>query len=76
MPPERADTDEFEMACIDAGAEDVIRDEEGFMILAPYTEFGACSRSWRTEIGGETKSAELKRFPLSPFPWTSTRRRT
>src|SRR5690606_6765463 len=35
------DGDEFEMACIDAGAEDVVHDEEGYLILAPYTEFGA-----------------------------------
>ena len=35
------DGDEFEMECIDAGADDVIRDEEGFIVLTPYTSFGS-----------------------------------
>ena len=58
------DTDEFEMACIDAGAEDVIHDEEGFIILAPYTEFGSLQHKL-DELKLEAKSAELKRFPVS-----------
>ena len=40
------DHEEFEMACIDAGAEDFHHDEEGFIILAPYTEFGSINRNW------------------------------
>jgi YebC/PmpR family DNA-binding regulatory protein len=61
------DNDEFEMACIDAGAEDVVHDEEGFIILAPYTEFGSLQHQL-DELGIEAKSAELKRFPLSTIP--------
>ena len=61
------DHDEFEMACIDAGADDVIHDEDGFIILAPYTEFGSIQHKL-DELGLETKSAELKRFPLSTIP--------
>lgn len=61
------DHDEFEMACIDAGADDVIHDEEGFIILAPYTEFGSLQHKL-DELGLEVKSAELKRFPLSTIP--------
>ncbi len=61
------DTDEFEMACIDAGAEDVIHSEEGFIILAPYTEFGSLQHKL-DELGLEVMSAELKRFPLSTHP--------
>lgn len=61
------DADEFEMECIDAGADDVIRDEEGFVILAPYTAFGAMQQKLE-ELGIESKSAELKRFPLSTHP--------
>lgn len=61
------DTDEFEMACIDAGAEDVIHDEEGFIILAPYTEFGSLQHKL-DELKLEAKSAELKRFPLTTHP--------
>ncbi len=61
------DTDEFEMACIDAGAEDFHHDEEDFIILAPYTEFGHIQQKL-DELGIEAKSAELKRFPLSFMP--------
>ncbi|MBP6390023.1 MAG: YebC/PmpR family DNA-binding transcriptional regulator [Flavobacteriales bacterium] len=61
------DADEFEMEAIDAGADDVIRDEEGFIILAPFTSFGAMAQKLE-QLGVETKSAELKRFPLSFIP--------
>ena len=61
------DGDEFEMEAIDAGADDVIRDEEGFIILAPYTSFGSMAQKLE-QLGVETKSAELKRFPLSTTP--------
>ncbi|MCB0757801.1 MAG: YebC/PmpR family DNA-binding transcriptional regulator, partial [Flavobacteriales bacterium] len=61
------DTDDFEMACIDAGAEDFHHDEEGFIILAAYTEFGPIQQKL-DEMGIEAKSAELKRFPLSTIP--------
>lgn len=61
------DGDEFEMACIDAGADDVLRDEEGFVILAPFTGFGAMQQKLE-ELGVESKSAELKRFALSTIP--------
>ncbi len=61
------DADEFEMECIDAGAEDVIRDEEGMVILAPYTSFGSMAQKLE-QLGVESKSAELKRFPLSMIP--------
>ncbi|MBZ0207473.1 MAG: YebC/PmpR family DNA-binding transcriptional regulator [Flavobacteriales bacterium] len=61
------DTDDFEMACIDAGAEDFHHDEEGFIILAAYTEFGPIQQKL-DELGIEAKSAELKRFPLSTIP--------
>ena len=61
------DGDEFEMEAIDAGADDVIRDEEGFIILAPYTGFGAMAQKLEA-LGVESKSAELKRFPLSTIP--------
>jgi YebC/PmpR family DNA-binding regulatory protein len=61
------DADEFEMEAIDAGADDVIRDEEGFIILAPYTSFGSMAHKLE-QLGVESKSAELKRFPLSTIP--------
>ena len=61
------DPDEFEMEAIDAGADDVIRDEEGFIVLAPYTSFGTMAQKLE-QLGVVTKTAELKRFPLSLIP--------
>lgn len=63
----KVDHDEFEMACIDAGAEDLLHDEEGVVILAPFTEFGPLQHKL-DEMGIEAKSAELKRFPLTTVP--------
>lgn len=64
---EGRDGDEFEMECIDSGAEEVIRDEEGMMILAPYTAFGTLAQKL-DQLGVEAKSAELKHVPLSTIP--------
>ena len=61
------DHDEFEMAIIDAGAEDLLHDEEEVVILAPFTEFGNIQHKL-DELGIEAKSAELKRFPLTTMP--------
>lgn len=61
------DPDEIEMELIDAGADDVVRDEEGFLVLAPYTSFGSMAQKLE-QLGIESKSAELKRFPLSTIP--------
>ncbi len=61
------DADEFEMEAIDAGADDVIRDEEGFIILAPYTSFGSMAQKL-DQLGVVSKSAELKRYPLTMIP--------
>ena len=55
------------MEAIDAGADDVIRDEEGFIILAPYTSFGSMAQKL-DQLGVVSKSAELKRFPLTMIP--------
>lgn len=61
------DADEFEMEVIDGGADDVVRDDEGFIIYAPYQSFGSMQQKLE-ELGVEAKSAELKRFPLVTSP--------
>ena len=61
------DGDEFEMELIDAGADDVLRDEEGFTVLVPFQGFGAMQQKL-DQLGVESKSAELKRFPLTTIP--------
>jgi YebC/PmpR family DNA-binding regulatory protein len=61
------DLDEFEMEVIDAGADDVVRDEESLTIYAPFQGFGQMQQKLDT-LGVEAKSAELKRFPLVTTP--------
>ncbi|MBK7384108.1 MAG: YebC/PmpR family DNA-binding transcriptional regulator [Flavobacteriales bacterium] len=61
------DPDEFEMEVIDAGADDVVRDDEGFVIYAPFHSFGDMQQKLDA-LGVESKSAELKRFPLTTTP--------
>lgn len=61
------DMDEFEMELIDAGADDVIRDEDTLTVLAAFTSFGDIQQKLES-LGAESKSAELKRFPLSTIP--------
>lgn len=64
---EGRDPDEFEMEVIDGGADDVVRDEEGFIIYAPFLSFGQMQQKL-DELGIVPKSAELKRFPLVTTP--------
>lgn len=61
------DGDEFEMELIDGGADDVVRDEEGFIVYTPFQGFGAMAQKL-DQLGVEAKSAELKRLPLSTIP--------
>jgi YebC/PmpR family DNA-binding regulatory protein len=61
------DPDEFEMEVIDGGADDVLRDEEGFIIHAPFQSFGQMQQKLEA-LGIDVKTAELKRFPLVTSP--------
>ena len=61
------DADEFEMEVIDGGADDVVRDDEGFVVYAPFQSFGTMQQKLE-QLGVEAKSAELKRFPLVTTP--------
>jgi YebC/PmpR family DNA-binding regulatory protein len=64
---EGRDLDEFEMEVIDGGADDVVRDEEGLVVYAPFQSFGPMQQKLE-ELGVVPKSAELKRFPLVTTP--------
>jgi YebC/PmpR family DNA-binding regulatory protein len=61
------DLDEFEMEVIDGGADDVVRDEEGLIVFAPFAAFGSMQQKL-DELGVVVKSAELKRYPLVTNP--------
>lgn len=64
---EGRDLDEFEMEVIDGGADDVVRDDEGMTIYAPFQSFGQMQQKL-DELGVVVKSAELKRYPLVTTP--------
>ena len=61
------DPDEVEMEMIDGGADDVVREEDAFVIYTPFQAFGQMQEKLDT-LGVEAKSAELKRFALSTVP--------
>ncbi len=61
------DPDEFEMEAIDGGADDVVREDDGFVIYAPFASFGLMQQKLET-LGVEVKSADLKRYPLVTTP--------
>jgi YebC/PmpR family DNA-binding regulatory protein len=61
------DADEFEMEVIDGGADDVVREEEGMIIYAPFQSFGQMQQKLES-LGVEVRSSELKRFPLMTTP--------
>ncbi len=63
VPKGDIDEEEFEMELIDAGAEDIELDEEGFFTITTAMEdFGSMIKKLE-EIGIEPESAELQRIP-------------
>jgi YebC/PmpR family DNA-binding regulatory protein len=61
------DLDEIEMELIDAGAEDVMREEEDLHVIAPFQAFGQMQQKLES-LGVEARNAELKRVPLTTVP--------
>jgi YebC/PmpR family DNA-binding regulatory protein len=63
VPKGEIDQDEFELEVIDAGAEDIELDEEGFFhITTSMEDFGSMMKKLE-ELGIEPESAELQRIP-------------
>jgi len=63
VPKGELDQDEFELEVIDAGAEDIELDEEGFFhITTSMEDFGSMMKKLE-ELGIEPESAELQRLP-------------
>ncbi len=62
VPQGSLDLDEFEMAVIDAGAEDIQLEEDFFIITTAMEDFGAMMRKLE-EMGIEPESAKLQRIP-------------
>jgi YebC/PmpR family DNA-binding regulatory protein len=58
------DRDEFEMALIDAGAEDITLEEDAFAVTSEMESFGSIMKKLE-EMKIETESAELQRIPKS-----------
>lgn len=63
VPKGEIDQDEFELEVIDAGAEDIELDEEGFFhITSSMEDFGSLMKKLE-ELNIEPESAELQRIP-------------
>ena len=63
VPKGEIDQDEFELEVIDAGAEDIELDDEGFFhITTSMEDFGTMMKKLE-ELGIEPESAELQRIP-------------
>lgn len=62
VPAGSFDKDEFEMAMIDAGAEDIVFDENIFTITSEMESFGSIIKKLE-ELNIEPESAELQRIP-------------
>ena len=63
VPKGELDQDEFELEVIDAGAEDIELDDEGFFhITTSMEDFGLMMKKLE-ELGIEPESAELQRIP-------------
>ncbi len=64
VPKEGLDQDEFEMAVIDAGAEDIEDEDDVFTITTAMEDFGNMVRKLE-ELSVEPESASLQRIPKS-----------
>jgi len=62
VPKGVLDQDEFEMAMIEAGAEDIQLEEESFTVTTALEDFGSMQRKLE-ELGIEAENAELERIP-------------
>jgi len=62
IPLGTLDQDEFEMAMIEAGAEDITLEDETFTVTTALEDFGLMQRKLE-ELGIEAENAELERIP-------------
>ena len=62
IPMGTLDQDEFEMSMIEAGAEDIVLEDEIFTVTTALENFGQMQRKLE-ELGIEAESAELERIP-------------
>lgn len=61
------DKDSFEMELIDGGAEEVVQQEEHFIVYTGFKDFGPM-RDKLEEMGIESKSAKVEHVPISNQP--------
>lgn len=61
------DAESFEMELIDGGAEEVVEQDEHFIVYTGFKDFGPM-RDKLEELGIESKSAKLERVPITNTP--------
>lgn len=64
VPVEGVDEDELFLAVADAGAEDLDREDDAFVVKAPVDAFGNVQKAIE-DAGFETREAELRRIPTT-----------
>ncbi len=64
IPVEGIDEDDFTLHMIDAGAEEVEREDEFFKVIGPMESFGAIQEKLQ-EINATPEEASLVRIPLT-----------
>ena len=62
--PSRINLDEMELDLIDAGAEDIQREEDEIIVYTKFTEFGHMAKFLEAK-GLEPKSSELQYIPTA-----------
>lgn len=66
---DEVDIEELELELIDFGLEEIEKDEDLFILSAPYTSFGELTKAIE-EKGIEIKKAHLQRIPNSPVEFS------
>ena len=68
--PTQLNLEELELDLIDAGAEDIQRDDEEIIVYTKFTEFGPMQKFLESK-GLEPKSSELQYIPNATIPTTT-----
>jgi len=67
ITPPAGDLDEFELALIDHGLEDIFESDEGLLLYSSFENFVQFQKALES-LGAEVKTASLQRLPLNTIP--------
>jgi YebC/PmpR family DNA-binding regulatory protein len=67
IPANGLDEDEFTLEVIDGGADDVVKEEDVFMVYTPFDDFGNMQKKL-DDMNIQAENAELQRIPNTTKP--------